>query len=79
MISVREHVTQQVAALSEIELQQVANYLAFLRFEKRVKQVPQFDEAELAVLYGEFAEEDRDLAETGMGDYAAALEREDIQ
>ena len=35
------------------------------------------DEAKMAALYAEFAEEDRALAEAGMADYAA-LAREDV-
>jgi len=31
----------------------------------------------MATLYAEFAEEDRTLAETGMSDYAAGLERDE--
>jgi len=31
----------------------------------------------MAALYAEFAEEDQPLAEAGMSDYAAGLERED--
>ncbi len=35
--------------------------------------------SQMRALYAEFAEDDRDLAEAGMADYAAALEREDAQ
>ncbi|MGZ8245009.1 MAG: hypothetical protein ACXWUF_10995 [Methylomagnum sp.] len=35
------------------------------------------EETQLAVLYAEFSEEDRQLAEQGMGDLAAGLAREE--
>ena len=35
------------------------------------------EDAAMAALYAEFAEEDRALAETGMSNYAAGLARED--
>ncbi len=37
-----------------------------------------FDDAELEVLYSEFANEDRELAESGLGDYLANLEGENV-
>jgi hypothetical protein len=38
----------------------------------------QFEDAELEVLYAKFANEDRDLAESGLGDYVVNLERDDV-
>lgn len=35
------------------------------------------DDTKIAALYADFAEEDRDLAEAGMSDYAIGLARED--
>ena len=37
------------------------------------------DEGQLAALYAEFFEEDRELAEAGMSDYADVLAKEDDQ
>jgi hypothetical protein len=37
---------------------------------------PLLDEAQLATLYGEFAQEDRRLAEDGMSDYTEGLAKE---
>jgi hypothetical protein len=37
-----------------------------------------FDDAELEILYAEFAAEDCELAETGLSDFVANLEREDV-
>lgn len=48
-----------------------------LKRQSRICASPTVDESKLAELYGEFAEEDRELAEEGMADYAAALTKED--
>jgi hypothetical protein len=37
------------------------------------------DEEQLAALYSEFADEDRNLAEEGMADYAEDLVEEDVR
>jgi hypothetical protein len=38
----------------------------------------QFEDARLEVLYAEFANEDCNLAKSGLGDYVANLERENV-
>lgn len=78
-MSIKEQVTQELDSLSETELKQVAEYVAFLRFRARIKSMPALDETQLAVLYAEFADEDRQLAEDGMSDYAKGLIKEDTQ
>ncbi len=77
-MSIKELVVQELDSLSEPELRQVAEYLAFLRFRVRIRPMPEFDETQLAVLYAEFADKDRTLAEEGMSDYAKGLMKEDI-
>lgn len=72
-MSLQEFVAHEVATLSENELQAVAEYVSFLKFRSRTS----LDDARLAALYGEFEQEDRALAEVGMGDYAQALAQED--
>jgi hypothetical protein len=73
----KDKVAQEIDSLSETELKQVAEYIAFLKFRARIKHMPTFDETQLSVLYAEFAEEDRELAEEGMSDYAEGLMKED--
>ena len=73
---IKEQVVQELDNLSETELRQVAEYLALLRFKARIRPMPEFDEAKLATLYTEFADEDRKLAEEGMSDYAKGLMKE---
>ena len=76
-MDIKERVSQELETLSEEELQQVAEYLAFLRFRARRNLSPALDLAQIAALYAEFGEEDRQLAEEGMEDYAEGLRAED--
>ena len=76
---IKEQVVQELDGLSEAELKRVAEYVAFLRFRTRIKPMSTLDESQLAALYGEFADEDRKLAEEGMSDYAESLAQEDAQ
>lgn len=78
-MSIKEQVVQELYSLSEANLKQVAEYVAFLKFRDRVKSISEFDELQLAALYAEFADEDRELAEEGMSDYAEGLMKEDIR
>lgn len=77
MISTKEKVVTDLAELNDAQLQTVAEFLEFLKFRERRKYETQFDDVELEALYGEFADEDRELAEVGLAEYAANLERED--
>ena len=75
-MSLKEAVLQEIDHLNGVDLQQVARYLAFLRYQSRLQQALP-DETTLAALYAEFAEEDSEMAEAGMDDYAASLALED--
>jgi hypothetical protein len=73
-----EALKQDLDQLTDEQLQQVADFIAFLKFrDKRCRIV--FDPTQLSALTTEFAEADRALAETGMGDYTAMLAQEDQQ
>jgi hypothetical protein len=78
-MTVKEYVTQALESLTDAELQEVAEYVAFLKFRARVALPPQLDEAQLARLYAEFADDDRRLAEEGMAEYQTGLLAEDAQ
>jgi outer membrane protein assembly factor BamD (BamD/ComL family) len=78
MISTREKVVMSLSDLTEAQLREVAEYLEFLKFRERRKGGPQFDEAKIEALYAEFADEDRELAESGLTEYATNLGREDV-
>lgn len=76
--TLREQVLQDLNVLSEKDLEQVAEYVSFLKFRTRRKK-KNIDESELAALYAEFAEEDRELAENGFEDYINGLSEEDAK
>jgi hypothetical protein len=71
-----EALKQDLDQLTNEQLQQVADFIAFLKFQDKRRRVV-LDPSRLASLATEFAEEDRALAEVGMSDYAAMLTQED--
>ena len=58
-------------------MHEVAEFVAFLKSRARIGAMPMLDEAQLASLYAEFADEDSALTEEGMSDYAEGLRQED--
>lgn len=77
-MSTKEQVLEEIGTLSEAEVKEVAEYLAFLKYRSQNK--PQLvDESQLEALYAEFAQEDRNLAEEGMADYTEGLMKEDAK
>jgi len=77
MISTKERVVTDLAELTEPQLKKVAEYLEFLKFRDRREDAAHFDVAEIETLYAEFADEDRELAEAGIADYALGFKHED--
>jgi hypothetical protein len=75
--TVKKQVSQALETLSEPELEQVVEYISYLRFRQRVAAPPAIDMEHLKALYAEFAEEDRELAEAGMAGYQDLLLAED--
>ena len=75
-MSTKEQVLEDLETLSEAELNEVAEYLAFLKYRSS-NAAHVVDESQLSDLYAEFAEEDRNLAEEDMNDYAKGLMKED--
>jgi hypothetical protein len=72
-----EALKQDLDRLSHNQLQQVADFIAFLKFRDRHHPQIVIDPTHLADLFTEFADEDRALAEAGMNDYAVMLHQED--
>ncbi|MFM7426949.1 MAG: hypothetical protein ACKO7W_18455 [Elainella sp.] len=70
-----EAIKRQIDQLSPEQLQQVADFIAFLKFRSRPSRL---DPTQLAALLSEQSE-DRALAEAGMNDYATLLQQEDQQ
>ncbi len=71
-----EALKQDLDQLTNEQLQQVADFIAFLKFRDKRRRIV-LDPVQLASLATEFAEEDRSLAEAGMGDYGVMLAQED--
>lgn len=71
-----EAIKQDLDLLTSEQLQQIVDFIAFLRFrDKRRRMI--LDPQQLAPLATEFAQEDRALAQEGMDDYMAMLAQED--
>jgi hypothetical protein len=72
-----EFLKQDLDRLTHRQLQQVADFVAFLKFRDRHHSPVMLDSTQMANLFAEFADEDRALANAGMSDYAAILQQED--
>ena len=59
--------------LTHNQLQQVAEFIAYLKFRDQRRPRVVLDPMQLADMFTEFADEDRSLAEAGMNDYAVML------
>jgi hypothetical protein len=74
-----ESIKQDLDRLTHNQLQQVAEFIAFLKFRNQRRHRVIIDPMQLADMFTEFADEDRSLAEAGMNDYALMLHQEDQQ
>ncbi|XZN89064.1 MAG: hypothetical protein ACM65M_15395 [Microcoleus sp.] len=74
----RELIQQELEKFDREQLQQVFEFISFLKFRARLVTIPAIDETNLAELYSEFAEEDRELAELGISEYAELLKHENL-
>ena len=63
-------IQQELEKLDLEQLKQVFEFIAFLKFRARLVTNLAVDESNLATLYSELAEEDRQLAELGISEYA---------
>ncbi|MBW4537206.1 MAG: hypothetical protein KME09_25045 [Pleurocapsa minor HA4230-MV1] len=72
-----EIIKQDLDRLNHNQLQQVADFIAFLKFRDRRRHRVVLDPIQLASMFTEFADEDRAFAEAGMDDYAVMLHQED--
>ena len=79
MIITKERVNQDIAALNESQLRQVAEFLEFVKFREKPRQIRRFDESKIAKLYQEFGDQDRELAESDLSDYTESLKFEDAK
>lgn len=72
----KEYLKQELDQFNDQQLKQVADFIAFIKFQTRFSQ-PTADISQFANLYQEFAQEDRELAEAGISEYAELLNSED--
>ena len=72
-----EVLKQDLDLLTHKQLEQVADFIAFLKFRDSHHVPATLDPTQMANLFAEFADEARALANIGMSDYAAILRRED--
>jgi hypothetical protein len=72
-----EALKQDLDGLTHKQLQQVADFIDFLKFRNQRRHRVISEPTQMAALFTEFAEEDRALAEAGMGNYAVMLQQED--
>ena len=72
----QEKINQQLEQLTEEQLNQVSDFIAFIKFREKLIN-PILDTEKIAQLYQEFAEEDRQLAEEEINEYAELLKQED--
>jgi hypothetical protein len=76
LLATSESLKQNIDELTDEQLQQVAQFIAFLQFQEKRQRLA-LDPTLLASLATEFAEEDRALAEAGIDEYANMLAQED--
>ncbi len=79
MVITKEKVSSDIINLNDVQLRQVAEFLDYLKFKEKSKRPRQFDESEIAKLYQEFGDEDRELSESGLAEYAENLNLEDAK
>jgi len=78
MNATKKLLKKELETLNNEQLEQVAQYISFLKFRARFHQWPAFQK-EHEHLYRQFAAEDQQLAEEGMDEYASMLKKEDDQ
>jgi hypothetical protein len=74
----KEDIKRDIDRLNDQQLKQIADFIAFIKFQTRFSQQTT-DISQFANLYQEFAEEDRQLSETGIAEYASLLNSEDTK
>lgn len=74
----KEDIKRDIDCLNDQQLKQIADFIAFIKFQTRFSQQTA-NISQFANLYQEFAEEDRQLAEAGISEYASLLNSEDTK
>ncbi|MEG4111240.1 MULTISPECIES: hypothetical protein [unclassified Microcoleus] len=74
----KDLIEQELEKLAIEQLKQVFKFIFFLKFRTRLATIPSIAETNLAALYGEFSEEDTQLAELAISEYTELLKHEDL-
>ena len=85
MFITSESIKEDLDRLTHDQLQQVSEFIAFLKFRNRSTPIApkisrhnlKLDPSQLVLLSTEFAEDDRELAEAGISEYKSLLAQED--
>ena len=72
-----ENIKREIDQLTPEQLAEVSNFIGYLKFRKYRTSSINLDVNELAKLSTEFADDDRELAETGMSDHANLFSQTD--
>jgi hypothetical protein len=72
----KETLKQELDRLNDEQLKQIVDFIAFIKFQSKLSQ-PKPDLNQFAHLYQEFANENRELAEIGISEYAESLDHDD--
>jgi hypothetical protein len=76
-MTLREQLSSELSGLSDEELRRVMSFASFLRSKRAGPTGVALDDATLKAQYTEAGEDDRTMAQEGMGDYSAGLRKED--
>ena len=76
-MTIKESLIKEITRLDEGQLQELEDFLSFLKFRSRMRRPTAISEEQIARLYSESGEEDRVMAEQGIEDYAIGLAKEE--
>lgn len=77
MMKVQERLQEEIKSLNEQQLNDLEQYIAFLKYRSRFMILRSFDNDNIFSLYRKFSKEDIKFAEEGMDDYIVGLNKED--
>ena len=76
-MTVQERLKKEIKSLNEQQLNDLEQYVAFLKYRSRFMISQSFDNDSIFSLYKKYSKEDIEFAEEGMDDYIAGLTKEE--
>lgn len=76
-MTMKEELLYEIDSFKESELEKLMEYVKFLKIRHILTPHKNNEEKDYASLYAEFEQDDRELAEQGVTEYAIHLHRED--